>query len=101
VDLDSESNESIDESIKGVEQPPPAPVGETSEVGAVVEASKVAPTVEPVSRAGNGVVEGVVKPDDTAPAATASNGDGPKKGVEVKPTTKHVKRSSFFGGIFG
>lgn len=96
--MDSESSESIDEFIKGIEVSSPAPVGETNEVGAVVETPKVTSTAESVSKPGNGVKDGIKAPSDEA--ASASNGDGksPKKGAEVK---KHVKRSSFFGGIFG
>jgi hypothetical protein len=99
ADMDSESSESIDESIKGVEVSPTAPVGETSEVGAVVETSEVAPTIESTPELGNGVEDGGANaPSEPAASARNSDGKSPKKGTEVK---KHVKRSSFFGGIFG
>jgi len=94
VDMDSESSESVDESVKGAEVSAAATRGAPSEVAGPVEPA----TVEPNSKPGNGAEDGV-----KAPSESASNGDGtsPKKSAEVKQATKHVKRSSFFGGIFG
>jgi len=101
--VDSKSIESVDELVKIV-KPSSTLVAEGSDGTAVAESPKDVPVATTETGTGKDII---VKTNDKKVGELLSRSKGDSKSsnkdakTKTKTPTKHVKRSSFFGGIFG